>query len=403
MAMLSAGHKHQKHPSLFILLLLVSFGMVSAVLFTPGLPQIAQQLAISEKAAELAMTVFLVGYAFGFLPYGPLSDRFGRKKTAYLGISIAILGCLMILLVKQFPSFTLLLMGRLLLALGSSVGLKIAYTIIGDVYKDDKATKIISYMMMAFAIAPALAIGLGGVLTTYYGWESCFYFQTGYSVLLLILTFYLPETSPTLDQEGLKTRAIYRGYLEKIKDRKLLYCGLLTGCGASLYYLFAAESPFIGIVKLELSPEAFGLYSFIPPIGLFLGALFANLLVGKKTPLTILFFGTLLAFLLSVLMFLLFLFDAVTPWTLFLPMPLMYIGESLVYANASSLVLTHARNKSYASATLNFLTIGLCAVSLSIFGSLPPHQPLLMPLFFTGTTLIMLLLLLGLRRTLQMK
>ena len=60
----------QKAPPTFILLLLVSFASVSAVLFTPGLPQIAHQLGISESASQWTITIFLIGYTFGLLPYG---------------------------------------------------------------------------------------------------------------------------------------------------------------------------------------------------------------------------------------------------------------------------------------------------------------------------------------------
>lgn len=395
------GAQTQKKPSLFILLLLVSFGMVSAVLFTPALPQIAQQLGISDNAAELTITVYLIGYAFGFLPYGPLSDRFGRKPAVYTGILIAIAGCLLTLLAGKLGSFSLLLFGRLLAALGSSAGLKIAFTMVGDTCQHERATKAVSYLMMAFAVGPALAIGIGGVLATYFGWESCFYFQTGYSILLLILAFFLPETAVEKDLNALKMETILSGFLKKIKNKKLVCCGLLTGCGASLYYLFAAESPFIGIVRLGLTPDEFGLYSFIPPVGLFLGALFANLLAGKMEQLAIIFYGILIAFAFSALMFILFALGAVNPWTLFIPMPVIFIGESLVYANATSLILTHAQNKSYASAVINFLTIGLCVLSLSFSELLPAHGPVVMPLIFTGTTILMLFLLMRLRSMLK--
>jgi len=58
--------KIQKEPSLIALLLLVSFASVSAVLFTPSLPQIAQHLGITDAKAQLTITIFLIGYALAF-------------------------------------------------------------------------------------------------------------------------------------------------------------------------------------------------------------------------------------------------------------------------------------------------------------------------------------------------
>ena len=188
------------------------------------------------------------------------------KETDCLfgNFEVAILGCCVVLLVEKFHSFPLLLFGRLLMALGSCVGLKIAFTMVGDTTQHGKATKVISYMMLAFAIAPALAIGIGGFLTTQFGWASCFYFQTAYSIFLLILTFFLPETCVQKDFRALEIRTIASTYLQKIQNKKLVTCALMMGCGASIIYLFAAVAPFIGIEKIGLSPDHYGLLNLIP-------------------------------------------------------------------------------------------------------------------------------------------
>lgn len=384
--------KIQKEPSLFALLILVSFASVSAVLFTPGLPQIAKALGVTEAKAQLSITIFLIGYALGLLPYGPLSNRLGRKPTAYIGICIAILGCLLVLCVEKFHSFSLLMAGRLLMALGSSVGLKIALTMVGDVYRDEKATKKITSLMLSFAVAPAIAVAIGGFLTDHFGWISCFYFQTIYSFFLLIIAFFLPETCLETDPHALKVKTIAEGYLHKLKSPKLLLCAMLLGCGTSVIYLFAAEAPFIAINRIGLSAEQYGLLNFIPPVGLVLGSLLANRLAGKKPQQSIMLTGILIALTFTAAMLILFFCGFVNPWTLFIPMPLIYLGEALVYANASSLILSHAKNKSYASATMSFLNMGMTVCTLLVFESIPTHSVILMPLFFTTTTILMLLL-----------
>jgi MFS transporter, DHA1 family, multidrug resistance protein len=362
------------------------------VLFTPALPQIAQKLNISDVKAQLTITVFLIGYALGLLPYGPLSNRFGRKPAAYLGISIAIIGCLLVLLVERFQLFWLLILGRILMALGSSVGLKIAFTIVGDVYQHEKATKKITSLMLSFAIAPAVATAVGGFLTDQFGWASCFYFLTAYSVFMMLLTFFLPETSQGLDPNALKVKSIVAGYLLKLKNKKLITCALLIGCGTSTIYLFATEAPFVGINHIGLKPDQYGLLNFIPMIGMIIGALLANFLAGKKEPLFIILFGISIAFIVAVIMLLLFLFDIVDVWSLFIPIPVMYCAESFVYANATSLIMSHAKNKAYASATMNFINIAMSVVCLLIFGTISSHPIFLMPLIFTAIILFMFFL-----------
>ncbi len=380
-----------REPSLLILILLACFASVSAVLFTPALPEIASTLGVSPAEAQLTITVFLIGYALGVLPYGPLSNRYGRKPAIFMGISLAIFGNFLIILVVHFPFLWLLVLGRLLVALGSSVGLKIAFTIVGDAYQHEKATKKISYLMLSFAIVPALAIGTGGFLTEHFGWESCFYFLTVYSIVLLLLSFFLPETCPERDKHALKIKSITEGYVSNFKNRKLVLCSLLMGCGTAVIYLFAAEAPFIGINQIGLSAAQYGLSNFIPPIGIIIGSILANFLAGKKDPLWILLVGISIASALSVVMLLFFFFGTINIWTLFIPMPLIYIGESLVFANASSLVMSHAKNKSYASSIMNFINMGMSVCVLLIFESIPTKMSYMMPLIFVVSTLVMLL------------
>jgi MFS family permease len=376
---------------------------VSAVLFTPGLPQIAVQLGISEATAQLTITIFLIGYALGFLPYGPLADRFGRKPTACLGISVAILGCLLTLGGALLSHFALLMLGRLLMALGSSVGMKITFTMIADTYTQEKVTKKISYLMLSFSIAPAIAISIGGFLTEHFGWVSCFYFQTGYSLLLLLLACFLPETCKELDPHALKIKNIAHTYLQKLKNTKLVLGAMLMGCGSAVIYLFAAEAPFIGIDQLKLTANQYGLLNLIPPIGLIAGALLANKLASKKQPFSTMFLGIMIATACATAMAVLFALKIVTPWSLFLPMPLLYLGESLVYANASSIVLSTAKNKSYASAMIGSLNMLACLIVLLIFGWLPWRSAVLMPIMFTVTALAMIILRKNLLRSIYQK
>ncbi len=379
-----------KIPPLWILLLLVSFPSIAAVLFTPALPEIAQKLQISNSQAEFTITIFLIGYAIGNLPYGPISNRYGRKLAVYIGIILALIGAILIVVVNYIPIFWLFILGRFLMALGSSAGLTIAFAILGDTHQKEALTKKITYFMLVFAIGPGLAVALGGILTTQFGWASCFYFLIAYSLFLLVVTKFLPETNKEIDEKALTISKIKSGYLAKIKNKRLITSALLMGCGASFIYLFASEAPFIGINRIGLTPTSYGLLNFIPPIGMILGSLFANFLAGKKDPLFVILLGVFISFFASLIMLTLFLLDYVNITSLFLPMPFIYIGISLVFSNASSIALTHSKNKSNGSAMMNFINIATCVTILSAVESIATHQIFLMPLVFSFVALLMM-------------
>ncbi len=179
---------------------------------------------------------------------------------------------------------------------------------IGDVYSQTKATKKISYIMLSFAIAPGLAIALGGVLTNHFGWESCFYFLTVYSIALLGLSILLPETSNEHDLEALHIAKIKSGLVQKLRNKKLVVCAIIMGCATSFVYLFASEAPFIGIERLGLRTDEYGALNFIPPVGMIIGSIFAHQLAGKRENLFIIILGVVIALICSVAMLSLFLF-----------------------------------------------------------------------------------------------
>lgn len=380
-----------RKPQLWILLLLVSFASVSAVLFTPALPSIASFFNVSMAQSQLTITAFLIGYALGQLPYGPLANRLGRKITLYIGISLAILGSLLCAFSSSMQSFELLVFARFLQALGACVGLKVSFTMIADVYNQTDATRIFSYVIMAFAIMPGLAIAVGGLLVQMFHWESCFYFLSFFGAALLCLSARLPETAKSLDRAALKLSSVIEGYRLKFKNQRLVTSAIVMGCGTAIVYIFAAKAPFIGITLMGMQPKAFGIYNLIPVLGMLLGAYFAAKLAGRLSVLNILLMGMIACLFMTLSMLIPFFLGILNPNTLFFPMLLVYVSESLIFANISSLGLSHAKNKSNGSAVLNFINLGIAVIAVLLLEFIYPDSALVMPVSFVVIFGIMIL------------
>ena len=270
-----------KKPQFLILLLLVSFGSVGAVLFTPALPAIQQFFQVSVGQSQMTMTSYLVGYALGQLPYGPLANAYGRKKTLYFGLWLSIIGSLLCAFSAIFGSFGTLIFARFLQALGVTVGLKISYTMVADTYEQADATRMISRFILAFAIGPGIGIAIGGFLTEWFNWQSCFYFLALFGIAMLYVSRKLPETAKSIDRGHLKILAVIEGYKSTLSNTILVICSFMMGCGGALIYIFGSKAPFIGINLIGLSPGKFGIYNLIPPIGLIIGSFLASALIGR--------------------------------------------------------------------------------------------------------------------------
>ena len=123
-----------KKPHLACLMLLIGFPSVATVFISPALPQIGSFYHISPAYTQQLMSLFVVGYAIGQLFYPPIANRFGRKIAIYSGLVLYLFACLVCLAGIYSHIFSLLLIGRLLMALGASVGMAITFTIINDFY-----------------------------------------------------------------------------------------------------------------------------------------------------------------------------------------------------------------------------------------------------------------------------
>jgi MFS family permease len=365
----------------FTLLLLISFASVNAVLFTPALPTIAEYFKVSESTAQQTITWFLIGYAFGQLLYGPIANRYGRKRALYVGVGLQIISSLLCVLAGAIHEYGLLIFARLLLALGSGVGLKMTFTLVNECYEPKIASQKISYLMLAFAITPGLGVALGGFLNTYYGWTSCFYAGAIYGVIVLAFVMCLPETLKVADRNAFKLKHLFHRYGAQFTNKQLILGGLLMGSSTCFIYVFSALAPFIAINIFGMSSGQYGVANLIPPIGLIIGS-FVCARLSRQYSLSAIIQAGVAITILGVFMSLGAMFMRLPILiSLFLPMVIIYFGLCFVMANASSIAMSHVEDKAHGSAVMNFINMGLATIvvlSLGVF----PTAAILLPIIY---------------------
>lgn len=361
----------QKEPHIIILIIMSSFASMGAIIFAPALPEIAQYFHISQGHSQLTITLFMVGYAIGQLIYGPLANRFGRKPAFYMGIVIATFGSLISIVSEPLHSFTALITGRLLEALGSSAGLVISFTIISDHYYPEQARRIIAYLMLAFAVVPGISTFIGGLLVTHYHWISCFYFLLIYGLILIIPASLLLETAQEFKKNATHIKQIVKNFRHVLKNKLLVSMTLFFGLSGMCVYLFIASAPFIAIDYLGLSPQTYGLVGLIPFIGTALGSIVSAQLSAKfsakKLMLAGLFLDALAAILLASLLYLM----GINLYVLILSGFILMFGNCLIIGNGASIATSTSEDKANASAIMNFINIGLVMLGTLMLAVIP--------------------------------
>src|SRR3954471_9901639 len=110
---------------------LTAIGPFSIDMYLPGFPAIAKSLHTTTAEISLSLSSFFIGISAGQLLYGPLLDRFGRKRPLYFGIClyiIAALGC------AFAHSVNTLIVLRFLQAIGGCAGMVASRAMVRDIF-----------------------------------------------------------------------------------------------------------------------------------------------------------------------------------------------------------------------------------------------------------------------------
>ena len=246
----------QKFFVILILGSLSAIGPFSIDMYLPAFPDIAQHLHSTVANVSLSLSSFFIGISFGQLVYGPLLDRFGRKKPLYIGLSIYILaslGCVFA------GSINILIALRLLQALGGCVGMVASRALIRDIFPVEENAKIFSLLMLVVGVSPLIAPTAGGYITAFIGWQYIFVVLAVMGTAILIsIHFSLPEGRQADDSLSLKPKHIAQNFAAVFKEPQF-YVFVFTGSlGAAGLYAYIAGSPLVFMQLFKVSEQHFG-------------------------------------------------------------------------------------------------------------------------------------------------
>lgn len=160
--------------------------------YLPAMPLMASQLNTDIHAVEFSLSVFLAGFACGQIIGGPCSDRFGRRKVIFTGITLFILGSIGIIFSQTIET----IWGwRVLQAFGGGLAIVNSAAVIRDISSGRDSARHLSQMTMIMMAAPLLAPLIGLILLYLSGWRAIFVFLALYALFIGLYFYrYLPET-----------------------------------------------------------------------------------------------------------------------------------------------------------------------------------------------------------------
>lgn len=362
----------RKHFRIIIILCLIS-SLARFVLdsYLPSLPAISQDLNISDAKTQLTLTLYLLGFSFSQLIYGPLSDYFGRRIIILVGLSIFVVGNLTCALAW---SPELLLVGRFIAGVGAGACGVLNRAIASDCFKGADFSRAWSYTTTTLVIVLCVAPVLGGYIQEIWGWHANFMLGTLFvgSVLGIILKF-LPETN--LQKINPQTRKSSLSVRQVLRDYKIIFTTSSFITGALCYTLafsgliaYFQVSPLLFINHFGLSPSQYGWCSLVIASNYLIGGIIVNKFVNRFGIQYLLVFGTLLLILGGVSMLLAYTFNYVSISAILFPAAIYVIGARIVIPNAIASSMEQLRHlNGSCSALIGFIQmLGSSVISFLI-------------------------------------
>jgi len=230
-------------------------GFLATDMYLPAFPAIQQDLGSDASAISASLSLFLAGFAFAQLAWGPLSDKYGRKCVLLIGLSIFAVSCLGMLWVENV---TQLLVLRFIQAVGVCSAAVSWQALVTDHYPAHRASRIFATIMPLVGLSPALAPLLGSWLLNHYEWQAIFAVLFGITLILMIPALRLKPQPAKPRPAGEKKVS----FLSLLKSRT--YSGnvlIYAACSAS-FFAWLTGSPFI-ISEMGYGAAAIGL-SYMP-------------------------------------------------------------------------------------------------------------------------------------------
>jgi MFS family permease len=190
--------------------------MFGLFLILPVLALYAEELeGATPMLMGIALGVYGITQALFQIPFGVLSDKFGRKPIIVLGLSIFVLGSLVAALSSTIGG---VIFGRALQGAGAIAAVVLALT--SDLTRENQRTKAMAMIGMTIGLAFLLALIAAPFLEFFVGVKGLFVIT---AILGIASIFVVLKVVPTPVQTyNLEVRAVPRRMLELMRHPQLI-------------------------------------------------------------------------------------------------------------------------------------------------------------------------------------
>lgn len=270
------------------LLLVLILGSLSALgplaidMYLPSFKVIASDFNTSLAHVEWTLATYFIGLSMGQLVYGPIADRFGRKRPLYTGLIIFALTSAACTFAHSVEALAAL---RFFQALGGCAQMVVARAVVRDLFEERRAARVFSALILVMGIAPIVAPVLGGWLVVGLGWQSIFWVQAGAALAVLAaVSLFLPESLPHHRRQRRRIGEILSVYKQLFRHRLFMANTISGSLASASLFAYIGGSPFVFMQYFGVSEAHFGYFFGANALGLIIAAQFNGAISERIDP-----------------------------------------------------------------------------------------------------------------------
>lgn len=253
-----------------------------------ALPDIAQELSISESSVAWVANSYILGLTL-IIPISHwLASKFGARQTMTASMLIFSLGALCSGMANGFYS---LVFFRFLQGVGGGLLIPVGQALTFNLFKNKERTNISTLIMSVALIAPTLSPSIGGIIVDHASWRWVFLGNIPFSLLTAVLAacWIHSETKKTLTPDikglvfvstSLATLLIGLSIYANASSKLLPLLFLIAGLGFSILYLRHYRKTAHAIVDLSVLKNThmrFSVLVYLAVPGVFTGVNLLNI------------------------------------------------------------------------------------------------------------------------------
>lgn len=241
---------------LFFLGLMSAFGPFVMDMYLPTLPAMSEYFHTTSSMVQLGLTTSMVGLAAGQLVFGPLSDKYGRRRPLVAAMSLFLVSTLGCIFAQTIVQFVIL---RLVQGVAGAGGVVLSRSIATDKYEGRELARMLALVGAINGIATVAAPVGGGMVAHRVGWQGIFWMLLAFGVLLLAGTLRMGETLPPCRRQAAGWGDMAGRFAGVLGNRLYVSYILQYGFTMSVLFVNIASAPFLMQQHYGLSPLSFSI------------------------------------------------------------------------------------------------------------------------------------------------